>query len=52
MLDVDGNGKLTVDELRRAFESGSNARTDKFWKKFIKEVDKDGDSQISRDEFC
>lgn len=52
IMDVDGNGKLTIEELRKAFEAGSNARTDKFWKKFIKEIDKDGDSQISLEEFC
>ena len=50
-LDLDYNGFLSMAELRKAFEAGGNKRTDEFWRNFMKEVDKNGDNQISFDEF-
>ena len=50
-MDVDNNGMLTIDEMKRAFEAGGNERTDKFWQQFIAEVDTNKDGEISLDEF-
>ena len=49
LFDIDGNGFITLDELK---ESMPIELTSKFeWSDLIQEVDKDGDGQISLDEF-
>jgi Ca2+-binding EF-hand superfamily protein len=51
-LDLDKNGILSRDELRKAFEGGSaTRRTEEFWKLFLKSIDADGDGRITLDEF-
>ena len=50
-LDIDNNGSVTIDELKKAFQAGGNKKTDKFWKEFIKSVDKNGDGMIQLEEF-
>jgi len=50
-LDFDSSGSLSLAELRRAFEFNGNKKTDLFWVKFMKEVDTNGDGEISFDEF-
>lgn len=53
-LDRDGDGKLTIVELREAFEAGggrNHHRSQSFWERYIEKFDKDSDKQISLDEF-
>ena len=49
MFDLDGNGYITIDELKETIplEIQNNSQ----WIEIIKEVDQDGDCQISFDEF-
>jgi calcium-dependent protein kinase len=52
MIDLDGNGQLTIEELKTAFEVDStDGASGDLWTDIIKEVDKDGDGQISYKEF-
>lgn len=52
MFDADGNGYLTIDELKAVFANGSSSSSSNVnWLEFIKAADKDGDQQISRTEF-
>ena len=49
LFDLDGNGYITIDELKETIplEIQNNSQ----WIDIIKEVDQDGDCQISFDEF-
>lgn len=49
MFDLDGNGYITSDELKETIPIELNNKLT--WKDLIKEVDTDGDEQISFDEF-
>jgi len=52
LFDKDGNGYLTADELREIFNPGNAKDIDeKVWAELIKEVDQNGDGQISYKEF-
>ncbi len=52
MIDEDGNGQLTIDELKKAFDvEDSQSKSNNIWTEIIKEVDRDGDGQISYKEF-
>lgn len=52
MFDVDGNGKITKDELKSVFAAGraGKAQND-VWEKIIGEIDVDGDGEIDYKEF-
>ena len=50
LIDIDGNGFITEDELKTFFRISNNDE-DIFIKNLIKEVDLDDDGQISGDEF-
>ena len=49
VFDLDGNGYITIDELKETIplEIQNNSQ----WIDIIKEVDQDGDCQISFDKF-
>ena len=49
LFDLDGNGYITINELKETmpFEIVSNQQ----WIDLVSEVDKDGDCQISFEEF-
>jgi Ca2+-binding EF-hand superfamily protein len=49
LFDLDGNGYITINELKETmpFEIISNQQ----WIDLVSEVDKDGDCQISFEEF-
>ena len=49
LFDLDGNGYITIDELKETIllEIQNNQQ----WIDIVKEVDQDGDCQISFDEF-
>ena len=49
LFDIDGNGYITIDELKETMplELSNNSS----WLELVKEVDQDGDCQISFNEF-
>jgi calcium-dependent protein kinase len=49
LFDLDGNGFITLDELKESMPIEITSKLE--WKELINEVDKDGDNQISLDEF-
>jgi len=49
MFDMDGNGYITIDELKKAMPLEITTKSG--WKELVSEVDKDGDYQISFKEF-
>ena len=44
MFDLDGNGYITIDELKKAMPLEITTKSG--WRKLVSEVDKDGDYQI------
>ncbi len=44
-FDLDGDGKITIDEIEKVLGTGSNA------KELIAEIDKNGDGSVDYDEF-
>ena len=53
MFDKDGDGKISIDELKQVFNSSmmNNELDKQVWDQLISEVDKDGDNSISYEEF-
>ncbi len=52
LLDEDGNGRISRQELKRVIEGDlSIVRSEDFYSSIIKEVDLDGDGEISYYEF-
>jgi len=53
MLDLDGNGKISKNELKKVLGSDPtfSAKNDTYWESMIKEVDKNNDGEIDWDEF-
>lgn len=49
MFDLDGNGYITIDELKETIPLEIQSTSQ--WVDIVKEVDQDGDCQISFDEF-
>jgi len=49
MFDKDGNGFITLDELKKFMPIEITSKLE--WRELISEVDKDGDNQISLNEF-
>ena len=49
LLDLDGNGYITLEELKESMPIEITSKIE--WKQLIEEVDKDGDNQISFKEF-
>ena len=50
IFDVDGDGQITLDELKGGF-GANNSQEDKLWKEIMMEVDTNGDGLISYEEF-
>lgn len=50
MIDKDGSGLITVEELKYAFDSNST-KDETLWKEIMQEVDKNHDNEISFTEF-
>ena len=43
---------MSIEELRKAFESGENSeRSEKFFQEFIREIDQDGNKKVELREF-
>ena len=53
LLDQDGNGKITKDELKCMFGGGDETkeRGEEMWDKIMDEVDKNRDGEIQFEEF-
>ena len=51
MFDLDGNGKISHEELRNVLGGNKSDKGDKMWKDMISEVDINGDGEIDFDEF-
>lgn len=51
MLDQDDSGLITVDELKAVFDTQGTKKDESLWVEIMTEVDKNGDNQISFDEF-
>ncbi len=49
LFDIDGNGYITLDELKESMPIEITSKIE--WRELIEEVDKDGDNQISYEEF-
>ena len=47
LFDDDGNGQITIEELQKLL----NWEDDEAWKEIVKEIDQDGDGEISFSEF-
>ena len=50
MLDLDGNGRISKEELKEVLGKEDN-KSDAYWDAMIKEVDKNGDGEIDYSEF-
>ena len=61
MLDIDKNGKISIEELKVCFSYGNfgagvkterSARVDDdLWEELLADIDKNGDGEIDFDEF-
>lgn len=51
MIDTDNSGMITIDELKAVFDTGGDKKDETLWINIMKEVDKNGDNEISFDEF-
>ena len=54
MIDTDSSGMISIEELKAAFDCQGNHthdQEDELFKQMMQEVDKNGDNQISFDEF-
>jgi len=51
MFDKDGGGSISVDEIREVLSVGQNL-SDDIVNQIIKQVDENGDGEISYDEFA
>ena len=49
LFDIDGNGFITLEELKESMPVEITSKME--WRELIEEVDKDGDCQISFEEF-
>lgn len=53
MLDVDGSGKISRDEVKKALCNDNMYKNydESYWDNIIKEVDKNNDGEIDYNEF-
>lgn len=53
MLDLDGNGRISKEELREVLgkEMKAEDNSEEYWERMVNEVDKNGDGEIDYSEF-
>ena len=51
IIDKDGSGLITIDELKAAFDTHGTKKNEDLWQEIMDEVDTDGDNMISLEEF-
>lgn len=51
MFDKDGSGVISADEIKSVLGFGENACSPEMMDKIVKQVDENGDGEISFDEF-
>jgi calcium-dependent protein kinase len=52
LFDLDNNGRITMSEIRYVLRgTGAGLQEPEEWRAIIKEIDKDGDGEISFPEF-
>ena len=51
LFDRDGSGKISASELRDILGAGRKLSNEDVWSDIIKEVDLNGDGEISLEEF-
>jgi len=51
LLDSDNSGMISVDELKQAFDTHGDKKDEALWLEIMREVDKNGDNEISFEEF-
>ena len=52
MFDKDGGGSISVDEIKQVLSFGKNSLDESVVQQIIKQVDADGNGEISFDEFA
>jgi calcium-dependent protein kinase len=50
-FDLNGNGRISAEEIKEVLDSGHFVKDSKVWLEMIKEVDLDGDGNLSFEEF-
>lgn len=50
-FDKDGNGYVTIDELKKVLGEELNSKDEKVWQSLFNNADKNKDGKISFDEF-
>lgn len=51
MFDEDGNGTITLNELKSIFENNGTKKEEQLWVQIMKEVDTNNDGLINFGEF-
>ena len=52
IIDKDGGGSISADEIKALFSSKDQKIDDQVWDKIIQEVDEDASGEIDFAEFC
>ena len=50
-FDYDGSGAITIDEIQRILGGSGDPQEYEEWKQIVADIDKDGNGEISFDEF-
>ena len=51
LFDLDNNGRITLNEIRLVLRGNHSAKDSEEWHAIIYGIDKDGDGEISFNEF-
>ena len=51
IMDRDGSGRISVEEIREVFDTMGTKKDIRLWESIMSEVDRDGDRMISFQEF-
>jgi|LauGreDrversion4_2_1035121.scaffolds.fasta_scaffold2045799_1 Ca2+-binding EF-hand superfamily protein len=51
IMDRDGSGRISVEEIREVFDTMGTKKDIRLWEAIMSEVDRDGDRMISFQEF-